>query len=974
MTSLPSPPADSGANGPEEAREYMADQSAVLSIGISGIFSSDVPGFKFLVRPGAQLCEEGRDEGPPAIQRAHCWTPDEVIRELQNTPALVESGLTNFRQIGAGGMGFVFEAYNWRLVRYEAVKVLIQKAKPDLGGHAFTQEGQVLARLTELSHPNLLPVFHAGMSAQGVRYLVMARVAPTASVDNSVNADSAPANLGTATRRYFTSVDDPGFVRWNEQNQLIRFYLEILDAVKCVHTAGVIHADLKPSNVLIGPENHLYVADLGLSIWSNSDAYGVGSNGATSSKGFRGTIRYAAPEQLRSLGDSITTQTDVYQLGLILWGLLTNRVPFQDSGRDSPGEIAAQIISGHDPFTIYGDPCAINPSIPRELRAIIHKALQPDPTRRYRDAGHFKEDFEAFLNGREVEAYSSQLSAPQRVLYHARIGVRQTATWVRRNLGVTAGLAAAALGLGGIGLKVVRERDAAAQARINEIEQESERLLAAARIEKARELAQRLLNDARYREDTGDIVAGVRAAVSAVPQELLRQLEGPAEQDVTLRRLVDTLKREDQDRRKLVEMVDLATAGYATAVSGTVPGTLGKFEAERLLDARNCLLPGGLTPESIAHFKQQMSNAHFSERQRSLIATIVAEVSLTAMVSQNEMVPWDVRLPVDVRRGLAAECALIAQACEACGVKIAMGTGGFAVPNTVPTTQRMIQRTYEPNTPVPMLPNGYHLADISVPLLYETVRANDVRGAEPPLKAAERAKLANPKSFLVSILGANVHLQASTNNDPVLRYRHTHNALDSLLTAHEIARESRIDHHNLSLQVCELIRQVARAALSVPQDLRPELLGTVLRAGSFIDSNESLMATPQAQSAKAMLDLIQGVGVADKDISLLSHPTYKYDATLIQALSAAYRGEPSNKEDADWLLSRGLPKQAPIIAAIIYTNLGEHEKAITLLEGLGPEWLPDIRRMCTTHLERLSESPYANRFRQLTAPRNSQGH
>lgn len=885
-----------------------------------------------------------------------------VLEDLKRTTAFQKSfSPDSLVLIGQGGMAVVFSAWDPKLDRHQAIKVLTSAPTPEATA-LFREEAKLIAALR---HPNLNKIYSFEVTEAGRPYFVMDLVKDA-------------ATLGQAIDDYFkVAVKDPTKIRWRDRdNQLIRYFLETLQAVEHLHERAIIHHDLKPANILISVEKDVFVTDFGLSSYdslqsSPLEASKSGPRASGTSLGFRGTPRYAAPEQLPG-GGPITSRTDVYQLGLILRQLTLNQVPFENNAIGSPGELLERIQHAPDPVALYGDPLATNAALEPELVAIMHKALQRDPLRRYTTAGELKKELEAFLDGREVQAFSSVLSTPQRWAYRARVGALSSFRWVRDNPKVAAGIAAAGASLIGAGYVVIDRQNSLAEARIAAVENQNKLEILAADIERDRELAMRLLQDARLAERNGNI----DAAVNLIQPELLQDLRAHTDDNDDLNTLVNTLEREHRARSMLVKMRDLEIGGYAAAISGTKPGTLGEFDTELLLKARECFLPKGLTTEGIEDFDRMMQSTHFSQEQRREIAGAIAQISLCVMVSEHGKLPWKSSLPVEIRKQLAEECDRIAQACAACRVEIDGNREHFAVPNSVTLAKFVIERTYLSNLQPPIFNNGYFPCDTSMSLLYALYEWRASSSSSEKfnilLDEADRTLATTPDAFFNNALYSHIILQAPDNNDPLMRYKHLHSALSSLITAYEKAQVSRVDNGDLAVQIFKLVRQVAQASQAVPQVSRPELHATVTRAGELISRNRAFVGMPDAEVALAMVELLQGVSsekIAATGQSLRNDPDFESDARWITVVCDIFRNQPLNERDAESLLNEGLPERAPLIAAIIYTKLGRLEEAIQHLEQLvrtNSKWRVDVARMSLTHLKSLSDG-YGERFRELTA-------
>ena len=266
-------------------------------------------------------------------------------------------------EIGHGGMGTVYLAE--RDDEHYHQQVAIKLINPGLGGEIirrrFRNEMQILA---DLNHPNIARLFDGGETAGGVPYLVMEYV------------DGIPIN-----------------VYCNEHNlsteQRLKLFCTVCDAVQYAHQHLVIHRDIKPGNILVTEEGLPKLVDFGIAKLLS----GTADAGATAMPFM--TPEYASPEQVR--GTSVTTATDVYSLGVVLYELLSERLPYGFKSR-VPHEVAYAICE-QDPE---------RPSTSKRLHAdldnIVLMAMRKEPERRYGTAQQFAEDIQRHLDGRPVRA------------------------------------------------------------------------------------------------------------------------------------------------------------------------------------------------------------------------------------------------------------------------------------------------------------------------------------------------------------------------------------------------------------------------------------------------------------------------------------------------------------------------------------------------------------------------------------------
>jgi serine/threonine-protein kinase len=272
-------------------------------------------------------------------------------------------------EIGRGGMAVVYRARQKRLERFVALKLF----RADGLGRAaelqrFRHEAEIVANL---DHPQIVPVYDVGESG-GQGFFTM----------KLIEGGSLDTQLACFTSR---------------PQAAARLTASIARAVHHAHQRGILHRDLKPSNILLtgnpatAPEECVpHVSDFGL-------AKRVGTElGLTHSGAVVGTPAYMAPEQAASEKNAITTATDVYGLGTLLYALLTGRAPF---GGSSVLDVLSQ-VKDKEPER----PRNINAKVPRDLETICLKCLSKEPHRRYESAAAIAEDLERWLRGEPILA------------------------------------------------------------------------------------------------------------------------------------------------------------------------------------------------------------------------------------------------------------------------------------------------------------------------------------------------------------------------------------------------------------------------------------------------------------------------------------------------------------------------------------------------------------------------------------------
>jgi ligand-binding sensor domain-containing protein/tRNA A-37 threonylcarbamoyl transferase component Bud32 len=245
-------------------------------------------------------------------------------------------------QIGLGGMATVYRAYQPSMDRQVAVKVLPAHFMQDpTFVERFEREAHTIARL---AHPHILPVHDYGKSDDGTTYIVMRYVEAGTLADL---LRRGPMPLGQTTQLFY----------------------QVGDALAYAHEQGVIHRDMKPSNVLVDPRDQAFLTDFGLARMVESSSHLTGSMVV-------GTPAYMAPEQGEGL--PATQQSDIYSLGVVLYEMVTGRPPFE---AETP--LAVMIKHMTEPLPL---PRELNPDLTLEVERVILRALAKEPQARYQDA------------------------------------------------------------------------------------------------------------------------------------------------------------------------------------------------------------------------------------------------------------------------------------------------------------------------------------------------------------------------------------------------------------------------------------------------------------------------------------------------------------------------------------------------------------------------------------------------------------
>jgi predicted Ser/Thr protein kinase len=299
-----------------------------------------------------------------------------------------------------GGMGTVYKAYQRSLDRYVAVKVLstFLAQDPDFTGR-FQREARMIAKL---DHPNILPVYDYGQEGELI-YIVM-RYVEGGTLQDKLDRLGQPMDLETA----------------------VEITAQMGEALDYAHQQGIVHRDVKPSNVLMADGNWALLTDFGLArmIGGGARITQIGSG--------MGTPSYVSPEQARDKG--VDGRSDIYSLGVVLYEMLTGRVPFE-------GETPLIVLYKHltDPPP---PPREINPDIPEAVERVVLKALAKDPADRFQRVGDIVTALQQAVSGAPLVTAAVSIEAegegqPGRLaaLYTEAVGFlkarwRRLPTWV----------------------------------------------------------------------------------------------------------------------------------------------------------------------------------------------------------------------------------------------------------------------------------------------------------------------------------------------------------------------------------------------------------------------------------------------------------------------------------------------------------------------------------------------------------------
>ncbi|HRA86458.1 MAG TPA: serine/threonine-protein kinase [Planctomycetaceae bacterium] len=359
------------------------------------------------------------------------------------------------REIGRGGMGVVYEAFQPSLNRTVALKILPLNGRIDQRQILRFQNEATAA--AQLHHPNIVPVYSVGVDA-GAHYYAMQRVigkdlakvirfardlvdskcvrpsgetpllrgttAPVLEVKADEEIPGPPSGTASdgaldAPPHSFLKLIDSLITRKSKVASPIAFEPLILigiqaaEALHHAHELGIVHRDIKPSNLLLDDDGKLWIADFGL-------AHVQGAAAMTMTGEIVGTLRYMSPEQPLGKRVLVDQRTDIYSLGITLYELLTLSKAFAG---ETPKEIIKQVC--------FDNPAPLrrqNPMVPQDLETIILKAIAKNPADRYQTAGELAEDLRRFLNDQPILARRPTVA-------------QQCRRWIRRHAMLTTSVA-----------------------------------------------------------------------------------------------------------------------------------------------------------------------------------------------------------------------------------------------------------------------------------------------------------------------------------------------------------------------------------------------------------------------------------------------------------------------------------------------------------------------------------------------------
>ncbi|RMG80316.1 MAG: serine/threonine protein kinase, partial [Chloroflexi bacterium] len=267
-------------------------------------------------------------------------------------------------ELGKGGMATVYRAYQPNLDRYVAIKIIHRAIAQDQGGlERFQREARLV---TKLEHPHILPLYDYDFD-HDPPYIVM-RYLEGGTLKEIINQGVLP--LG----------------------EVAHIMRQIASALDHAHRMGVVHRDIKPSNIMVDQDGNAFLTDFGIARIQSGE--GLTQTGFTV-----GTPEYMAPEQ--GLGLAVDTRADIYSLGVMLFQMLTQQMPYSAA---TPMAIILQHMNAPVPSAHE-----VNPNLPPQIDDIIAKAMAKKPEERYQSAGELAEALVGLVGGSAASKVPTQL-------------------------------------------------------------------------------------------------------------------------------------------------------------------------------------------------------------------------------------------------------------------------------------------------------------------------------------------------------------------------------------------------------------------------------------------------------------------------------------------------------------------------------------------------------------------------------------
>ncbi|MBI3463010.1 MAG: serine/threonine protein kinase, partial [Planctomycetes bacterium] len=326
--------------------------------------------------------------GSPAANgaRAAANSPAQDAGDTPSTPETLPSRFGDYEllaEIARGGMGVVYKSHQVSLDRFVALKMILTGplASPADVARFYLEAGAA----AKLDHPNIVPVYEVGVR-QGHHYFSMKLLEGGSLAQRMADVRLPISDCETGDQR---AIPDKSEIR-NRQSKIAALMAIVAHAVHYAHQRGILHRDLKPANILLDSSGQPHVSDFGL-----AKRMEVNSS-LTQSGAIVGTPSYMAPEQASGQHSAVTTASDVYSLGAVLYELLTGRPPIREA---TPLDTLIA-VNERDPV----GPRSLNRRVDCDLETICLKCLEKEPRKRYASALELAQDLESYLRGEPIKA------------------------------------------------------------------------------------------------------------------------------------------------------------------------------------------------------------------------------------------------------------------------------------------------------------------------------------------------------------------------------------------------------------------------------------------------------------------------------------------------------------------------------------------------------------------------------------------